>query len=153
MKSVVLYFSRTGNSKRIAQKIADRAGVEIAEISDDKKWGGIIGFIRGGFYSVNMKTTNPSVTPAVDLNAFDKVIFVSPMWASNVAPAVYSYIKKEKDNIKELHLLINSGGIPTDDSITRIETSVGKPDYRYSISARADNEEAVVNEIVKKLQV
>jgi len=152
LKTLVLYFTRTGNSKRIAQKISDRADAEIAEISDDKNWQGVWGFIKGGYHSSIWKTTNSRLTPALDLGVYNKVVVISPMWASNVAPAVFSLLLKEKDNIKELHLLIKSDGAPADASFAKIEEKVCKPDFKYSIVTRLDNEEAVVNQIVQALQ-
>ena len=153
MKSLVLYFSRTGNSKRIAQKISDRAGADLAEITDGKNWQGAWGFIKGAFYSVTWKTTNPKVTPKVDLQTFEKVVVVSPMWAANVSPAVFSLLMNQKDKIKHLHLVITSDGGVADASFFKIEEKVCKPEFKYSIVKRLNNEENVVDQIVKALQV
>ena len=152
MKSLVLYFTRTGNSKRIAQKISDRSDCEIVEISDGKNWQGIWGFIKGGYHSSTWKTTNPKLTPEVDLASFDRVVVISPMWAGNVAPAVFSLLMNENDNIKELHLVIKSDGAPAEESFARIEEKVCKPDYKYSIITRLDNEEIIIGQIVEVLQ-
>ncbi|MEI6602491.1 MAG: hypothetical protein WCL54_03285 [Clostridia bacterium] len=152
MKSVVLYFTRTGNTKRIAQKISDRAGAELVEITDGKNWKGIFGFIKGGFYSSTWRTTEAITSPIVDLSLFDKVVIVSPMWASNVAPAVFSLLMKEITHIKQLHLVIKSEGAPAEASFFKLEEKVGKLDYKYSIVTRQDNEERVVNELVNALQ-
>jgi len=152
MKSVVLYFTRTGNAKRIAQKISDRAGAELLEITDGKSWKGIFGFIKGGFYASTWRKTEAITSPVVDLSLFDKVVMVSPMWASNVAPAVFSLLMKEKDRLKQLHLVIKSDGAPAEASFLKLEEKLGKIDHQYSIVTRQDNEERVVNELVKALQ-
>jgi len=55
MNTVVLFFSRTGTSKRVATKIADGLGLKPIEITDDKNWNGILGYIKGGYYSSSNK--------------------------------------------------------------------------------------------------
>jgi flavodoxin len=41
MELQVVYFTRTGNSKRVAEKIAKKLNVSIIEIKDNKSWKGI----------------------------------------------------------------------------------------------------------------
>ena len=78
MEPRVLYFTRSGNSERIARKIADLANCGVSRIADDKKWGGIIGFLRGGFYASNKKTTNAQITPEARLSDFSRIVIVGP---------------------------------------------------------------------------
>ena len=37
MKTLVVYYSRTGNTKYVAEKIAENLGAEICEVVDKKK--------------------------------------------------------------------------------------------------------------------
>ena len=57
MKYSVAYFSRTGNSGRIAQKIAQKLSTDAIEVTDNMNWKGPIGYIRAGRCALN--TTNP----------------------------------------------------------------------------------------------
>ncbi|MBC7960795.1 MAG: flavodoxin family protein, partial [Vallitaleaceae bacterium] len=41
----VVYFSRTGNSKRVAEKIAQKIGSHVSVLTDDKNWKGLLGYI------------------------------------------------------------------------------------------------------------
>jgi flavodoxin len=51
MSYQVVFFTRTGQSKRVAIKIAQGLNASLIEIDDHKNWKGLIGYIRAGFYS------------------------------------------------------------------------------------------------------
>lgn len=86
MSYKVVYFTRTGTSRKIAEKIADKLTCEIIEISDNMKWNGIIGFIRGGYYSVTDKQIDYHLKG--NITEYDDIIAVSPMWAGKPAPTM-----------------------------------------------------------------
>ena len=48
MKTVVAYYSRTGNAKFISEKISQLLGADLCEITNKKNRAGRIGFIGGG---------------------------------------------------------------------------------------------------------
>ncbi len=45
----VIYFTRTNNSKRVAEKIADRLSCEVVQITDNINWQGLFGYIKADF--------------------------------------------------------------------------------------------------------
>jgi hypothetical protein len=57
MKSLVVYYSRNGNSKFIAQKIAEKLGADTEEIIDKKNRRGWIGFLTAGRDATQGKET------------------------------------------------------------------------------------------------
>ncbi len=148
----VLYFSRNGNSKRIAEKIAQKSGAEMSVITDDKKWKGIFGFIKGGAYASSWKVTTPLLSPVVSWDQYDKIVIVSPVWANNVAPAVYSLLMKEKKIMNKLVLVINNSGSETDSAFSNIETKLGEIPHQFGITKRKNNEDSVINAIIKVLK-
>ncbi len=151
MKSRVLYFSVSGNSKRIAEKIAAQAGCGLSQITDDKKWKGVFGFIRGGFYAGTFKMTNPTVDPKTDFGEYDHILIVGPVWAGNAAPAVYSLLEKEKENLHKVCLVLSSGGGDTAPVFKRVETKIGKIPFKYGIPKNKADEDAVAGEAARIL--
>lgn len=57
MKSIVLYYSRTGKTAAAANAIADKISAEIVEIKDIKSRKGFIGWIKAALDARGMKTT------------------------------------------------------------------------------------------------
>ena len=106
MNDQVLYFSRTGNSKRIAEKIASMLNTEVIEIRDHMNWRGVIGYIRAGFYSTVDKKVSITLSRALDEQK--PYIVVAPLWAGGIAPAVRAFFRVyPKENA---HLIVTSLG-------------------------------------------
>lgn len=105
---LTVYFTRTENSRKIAEEISIKLKSDIDEIVDKNKWKGVIGFINGGFSSVFEKTTKVACkkNPA----DYDVVIIVSPVWASKVPPAVRTYVTENIDKFNNYALIVNNDG-------------------------------------------
>ncbi|KZX12384.1 flavodoxin family protein [Methanobrevibacter oralis] len=101
MKTLVVYYSRSNVTRKIAEMIREKLDCDIEEITDAGKYGGKIGYMKGGFDATTGKTTkineitkNPS--------DYDLVIVGTPIWASNMATPVYSYLIKYSDQINDI---------------------------------------------------
>lgn len=105
---LTVYFSRTENSRKIAEEISIKLKSDIDEIVDKKKWKGLIGFIYGGFSSVFEKTTK--ITCKKNPADYDVVIIISPVWASKVPPAIRTYIAENIDKMNNYAVIVNNAG-------------------------------------------
>ncbi len=143
MKSIVLYFTRTGNSKRIAQKIAEKAGCGLSQITDEKNWKGIFGFLRGGYYAITFRETNPRLIPMVGFAEYDRIAIVGPVWAGNAVPAVFSLLMREKASLDKICLVLSSGGGETAPVFEKLESRIGKIPFKFGIPKnKADEDQA-----------
>ncbi len=100
----VVYFSRTGNSKRVAIKIANKLSCEAVEISDNMNWKGVFGFIKGGYYASRNKDVVINMKGIIDET--DEILLVTPLWAGGPAPAIRTFLKKR--NLSEINLVVTS---------------------------------------------
>ncbi|MBD3248728.1 flavodoxin [Candidatus Woesearchaeota archaeon] len=94
MKILTVYYSRTGKTKKIAEKISKELNSDIDEISDLKKRSGILGFLGGGRDAFFKKSTK--IKFIKDPSKYDIVIIGTPIWAGTCVPAVREYLKKNK---------------------------------------------------------
>lgn len=92
-KTLVVFYSKTGTTKRVAEEIAKNMRCDIEEIIDKKKRTGIIGFIIGGRDAMKKIPTEIEEV-RYDPEKYDLVIVGSPVWAGNIAPAIRSYLQK-----------------------------------------------------------
>lgn len=101
MKALVVYYSRTNVTKEIAEKIQNKMDCDIEEITDNKKYKGKIGYMKGGFNAAMGRTSdiNPISKNPKD---YDIVIVGTPVWASNMATPINTYLQKYCDNIKDI---------------------------------------------------
>ena len=151
MNTVVLYFSRTGNSKRVAENIAQRLGSQIACITDEESWKGPAGFAKGAKYAATWETTQPTVTPKVDFSEYNQIVIVSPVWAGNPAPSVYSLILQElTQQLDKISLVLTCAGMMLPVS-SKIESKLGHMNSIHVIVKIKLDEKKVVDQIVKEL--
>lgn len=147
MNNKVLYFSRSGNAKRIAEKTAKKLGCETLEITDNVSWKGFFGFMKGGFYSINQKITEVSIENDYNVSEADTIVLVVPLWAGNTAPAGYSFLLKEMKNIKKLYMVICNDGSDFVKAYAKLETMVGNIKNKYGITKNKGNEDSVIDNI------
>jgi len=90
-KVLVVYYSRTGNTKAIAESIKDTLGCTIQEIKDLKDRSGIKGFISGMIDAKKNPITEIS-PKIVDVKDYDLLIIGSPGWGVKLTPAINTFI-------------------------------------------------------------
>ena len=109
MKSLIVYYSRTGNARYVAQTISSQIGAEIEEVIDLKKRGGVLGFLSGGKDARNGKETeiSPSTKSPAD---YDLIVVGTPIWAGKPTPAIVTYLKKNDLSGKKVAVFFTQGG-------------------------------------------
>jgi flavodoxin len=101
MKDLIVYFSLEGNTGYVADKIksvmaADSLCLVPKKAYHDK---GFAKFFWGGKSAVMAE--KPELEDYnVNLNDYDRVIFGSPVWASNFAPPIRTFIEDHKEELK-----------------------------------------------------
>jgi len=148
MNTVVLFFSRTGTSKRVATKIADGLKLKPIEITDDKNWNGILGYIKGGYYSSTNKSVNIKVNGA--FKDADQYVVVSPLWAGGPAPTVREFLKQVPLN--KVNLVLTCKGSNIESALSKYESSVGKLKAGFGIVQRLNNENKCIEEIIQAVK-
>ncbi len=91
VKTLVVYYSRTGNTKFIAETIAAELGADIEEIVDLKNRDGNVGWMSGlrdVFGNRQTKIAPAKKTP----KDYDLVVVGTPDWAWSPAPAIRTYL-------------------------------------------------------------
>ena len=109
MKSLVVYYSRTGNARFVAETIAAEVGADTEEVIDQKKRSGPIGFLTGGSDARRGKETEISPTTKSPAE-YDLIIVGTPVWASRPTPAIVTYLKKNDLSGKKVALFFTRGG-------------------------------------------
>jgi flavodoxin len=108
MKTLVAYYSRSGNTRFVAQKIAEGLDADLCEIVDKKNRNGKWGFLTGGYSAFREKLTEIEVTKSVE--AYDLIIVGSPVWAGKITPAIRTFLVRENVSEKKLGFFVTLGG-------------------------------------------
>lgn len=124
-KILVVYYSRTGNTKRVAEDIAAKLKADIEEIRDKKKRDGIIGYMAAGRDASIEKLAEIDETKNNPAN-YDIIIIGTPVWAWNITPAARTYLTKHKDILKQVAFFTTAGGTAPDKIVPKIEKVLGR---------------------------
>lgn len=109
MKAIVIYYSRGGHVRKIAEEIAAALPADIDEIVDLKKRDGIVGWLSAGRDATLRKNTEISV-PHCDVSAYDLVIIGTPIWSWNMACGVRSFLMQYGAKMKQVAFFAAMGG-------------------------------------------
>ena len=111
MKTLVVYYTRTGNSKFAAETIAAELGADIEEVIDLKKRQGRLAFLPAGRDAMRGKETEIAQTSRNPTD-YDLMIIVQPVWAGSPTPAIRTYVNRNDLSGKKVALFFsdsNSG--------------------------------------------
>jgi flavodoxin len=89
----IIYFSKTGNTRKIAEMLSEKLKTmkissELIEIKSSK----IPGVLGGGRAAMKQKDM-PILNEHNDLSKYDLFLFGSPIWAWRPSPYIHSFLK------------------------------------------------------------
>lgn len=124
-KYLVAYYSWTGNTAKIANVLAELLSADIEEIHDISPRSGTLAFASAVFASVLQRS--PPILPLTKSVAdYDVVILGCPVWASNIATPMRTYIKQQKPGIKQVALFCTLGGSGGKAALSKMATLCGR---------------------------
>ncbi len=135
MKALVVYYTRTGNTKNVAESIAKELDCDIEEILDNKKRTGLIG--SAGAY-LNPKSPTTIKDMKTDPKGYDIVIIGTPIWWYTCTPAVNAYLNKYKEHVKKAAFFYTCGANAKINAMPDMEKLLGMaPAATLGIEARS----------------
>ncbi len=107
MKILVVYYSFTGNTKKIGEAIAEKLGADVDEIRDLKERSRkIIGWLIAGKDSLSKKEAE--IRHKKKPEDYDLVIVGTPIWMWTLTPAVKRYLGD--NNFRKVAFFCTYGG-------------------------------------------
>lgn len=101
MRSLVVYYSRTGNTRFVAENIADFLDADVEEVIDKSDRSGPIGWIKSGFHATLEVDTEIEKLEYSPSN-YDLVVLGSPVWNKRITPGGFqSRIRYWAESIQE----------------------------------------------------
>lgn len=111
MKTLILYYSYDGNTRKIAEKIREKTGGDLAEIETVTPYeGDYNSVVDQGQREVNAGYMPPIKPLTVDLSEYDKIYFGTPVWWYTYAPAVKTFFDQNDLSGKTICPFITNGG-------------------------------------------
>ena len=111
MSTLVVYFSFDGNTKFIAEKIADTLCADMIELRTSKKYPteGFQKFFWGG-KSVIFGEKPKLANKPIDISRYETIIIGTPVWAGSYSPLIKSFISQYQIQDKRIALFASHAG-------------------------------------------
>jgi len=136
-KILLIYYSRTGFTKKVAEELATEWECNVEAIGDIKSRGGLFGYMRSAFEALYKKLPDIK-SMQKDPSQYKLVVIGSPVWASNIPSPVRTYITKYRNKFKRVAFFCTFGGSGADKVFNDMaQLCVNKP---IATMALTDNE-------------
>ena len=127
MKSLVVFFSRSGRTRKAALDLAARLGADAEELKEKgTNRAGVMGYLRSGRDALRKREVELE-PPARDPAAYDLVVVGSPVWAFTLCPAARSFLARYGGAIRRAAFLSTHGGGGPARSWAEAEALLGRP--------------------------
>lgn len=132
MKTLVVYYSLSGNTRKVVEKVRAKIQCDVDEIQYDKK----------------ARTATGKLNPA----DYDRVILMCPVWGFRLSEPMGIYLNQQKSNIKNYRLAVTCGSWGLRGSISDCIKILGiAPETAVKIKAKTISKGTYsISEIVKK---
>ncbi len=136
-KILVVYFSRSGTTRRVAQSLAAALGAGLEEVTEAHGRAGLTGYLRSIWEANRQRAAN--ILPTKENPAsFDLVVVGTPVWAWSVSSPVRAYLTANKAHLPDVAFFCTMGGRGDISAFAQMRDIVGKsPLAAYSVTASA----------------
>jgi flavodoxin len=124
-KTLVVFYSRTGTTKKVAQGIAGLMRCDVEELVDKNDRKGVIGYLSGGKDATKKATTDLQPV-SKDPSRYGLVIIGTPVWSWNVTPAVRTYLRSHAGKFKSVAFFCTMAGNGSERTFESMEAECGK---------------------------
>ena len=109
MKTLVLYYSRSGNTRAIAEAVAAALQADLEELKGTGDYSGVLGFARAGRDVLAKR--HGTLPPLQHKPAeYDLIVVGQPVWAARPVPAVSALLSTANLAGKKVALFVTFDG-------------------------------------------
>lgn len=125
MHVLLVFYSRTGNTKKVAELIGKELNCEKEEIIDTDKREGALGLMRSVYQTIIKQKAEIKPT-AADPGKYDLVIIGTPAWGGSVSAPVRTYITNNAASFTKVAFFSTMGASGGDGANKEMGMIIGK---------------------------
>ncbi len=111
MKTLIIYFSLTGNTKRICNALQKNMDAELEALRPQRRYCAL-GARTLGVFAASHRMERPIYPLKEDVSAFDRIVLATPVWAGHLPPPVVTFLRCYDLRNKPVYLLLTHSGNP-----------------------------------------
>ena len=125
-KILLVYYSRTGNTRRIAEAISRELHCDIEEIHETRIRLGLIEFVKSCFEALRRHQAHIGAMEH-DPKSYDLLIIGTPVWAGSVSTPVRAYLASHKWTLPDVAFFCTLGHQGSNGAFLEMQKLVAKP--------------------------
>jgi menaquinone-dependent protoporphyrinogen IX oxidase len=124
-RTLVVFYSRSGTTRKIAQALSDALKCDLEEITEPTARTGLFGYIRS---LLEARRRHPSaIVPSKhDVSSYDLVVIGTPVWAWSLSSPVRAYLIATARQLPEVAFFCTLGGSGSESAFAQMAAIVGK---------------------------
>jgi len=152
VSTLIAYYSRTGSNEQLAKQLHERVASDLDQILDRKKRDSMPGCAFAALFKRKAK-----IEFSKEPGGYDRVVVVTPIWASVLPPATRTYLKENGPKLKQFSILSVCGrGEENTKAIPDVERRARKsPSARLLIRAEElqnDSTQQKIEAFIKEIE-
>ena len=153
-KPIIVYYSRTGKTRIVANALKEQLSCEIAEIKSTED--------REGFWGVvtcvldSLLDRDDVIEPFnKDLKGYNQIIIASPLWIGKLSSPARTFMKQAELKDKEVDIFLTYNGRLTEEKEKALEDRITSQGLElkglYKIITKEKTDEEVQKEVIAQL--
>jgi len=122
---LVVYYSLSGNTERVAEDLAARLGAELQKIGDVRNRRGWLGYLRAAFDSIRERPAELTDT-GKNPDGYALTLIGTPIWAGKITPAIRTYLRTHRGSFNDVAFFTTSGSTPEENVVPAMERLAGR---------------------------
>lgn len=152
-KTLIVYFSWSGNTRAVANTIQELTGYDIVEIEVEEPYSSVYNEVTVRARRELDNDIRPAlVTRVENIDEYDTLIVGTPIWSSRLAPPVKSFLAMYDLAGKKIAPFCTHGGSGTAQSVNNIRSVCPDSEILQSLAISGNRSASARNDVIRWLQ-
>ena len=125
MKGLVVYYSRSGTTKKVGDTLASLLSFDKEQLLDAKSRKGALGYLRSG-REATLKKLAQIKNLKKDPKEYGLVVIGTPIWGFTISSPIRTYITANKNEFKKVAFFCTMGGSGAVRAFNEMKKIIGK---------------------------
>lgn len=108
MKTLIVYYSRSGYTRTVAEALAKAMHADVEEITESRSRRGILGYLRSAREAI--ARIPATIARTKDPSPYELVIIGTPVWAGALSSPVRAYLVANRASLADVAFFCTMGG-------------------------------------------
>jgi len=139
-KTLIVYFSWGGVTRKVAQQLQKLTGADLLEITTAKKYPTSYLACVASAKLEMLQGKLPALTlPQQDLSAYDTILLGYPIWWFTAPQPVFSFLRAYDLSGKKVAIFCTSGSSPVEKGLNKVQKACGKAEFLPPLTAKGND--------------